>query len=143
MTHICKWGGLLVALAVLFTVDATVARAENCVTGVRILAPWTAPITGNACDWPASAAKAGFLVDRKLANGAVLVYGSNYNGTIGVLGHVAVILGPAPGIVNGQFTIWICDSSPPFLPDWPNGWARRVRMVPVPDMTKCWVIHPK
>ena len=128
----------------MFTVNATVAHAEECVVGIRIMCPWTAPIrpaSGFARDWPAAAAAAGFRVDKNLAPGAVLVYSGDYGNGISPLGHVALILGPAPGIVNGQFTIWICDSSPP-IPGWPNGWARRTRMVPVPNMAKTWVIHP-
>ena len=132
--------GLIVAAGGM--IDARVARAgEDCVAGVRALAPWTTairPASTYARDWASAARNAGFVVDHQLTNGAVICYLGNYGQLVSELGHVAVIVDATPRWIGGRWTIRVQDSSPGTA-----GWVRQIRTVGVPDTSKSWIIHPK
>ena len=114
------------------------ADAEDCVAGVHIMLPWTQALVKNAKEWPQEAVNKGFPVDRILTKDCVLVYPGNYGGGISTLGHVARIVEPIPD-KNGKIKIQDSYEASPGYP----AKTREVRLVSKPDMSKCYVIHPK
>ena len=134
VTSICI-GLAIIASTILLPKQAS---AEDCVVGVHIMLPWTAPLVKNAKEWPADATAKKFPVDHVLTKNCVLVYPGNYGHGISTLGHVARIVNPIPD-KHGKIEIQDSYEASPGYP----AKTREIRLVTKPDMAKCSVIHPK
>ncbi|GEA94368.1 hypothetical protein WVI01_02910 [Weissella viridescens] len=80
--------------------------AGQCTWFVKNAAPWAGNYWGNATNWAASAAAAGFSVSGTPQVGSIAVFGAGVGGADSVYGHVAMV-----DAVNPEGTITISEGN--------------------------------